>query len=175
MKRPQKTASTEQATERSPPEKDASGSTDATDDESGRNVWTVATRYPDRRGAEAGSYACYDGPGIPPRFTGASSRGTRGVRALPSSNLKSRSHAQQKDRKGFGRWPPSWWSNCSSLRDAAATGLLRMGTMEYAVEMNSTYSHMDGSKDCPQACRQQKEILGERITQTCMEVLIRDE
>jgi hypothetical protein len=34
---------------------------------------------------------------------------------------------------------------------------------------------MGGSKDCPQSCGQRKEILGGRITQTCMEVLIRDE
>jgi hypothetical protein len=176
MKRPQKMASTEQATKRSPPEKDASGSTDAADDESGRNVWTVATRHPDRRGAEAGSYACYDGPGIPPRFTCASSGGTRGVRS--TSFIKpgvQESSPAKRQRIGFGTLSLSWWSNFSSLRDAAATGLLRMGTMEYAVEINSTYSHMDGSKDCPQAYRRQKEILGERITHTCMEVIIREE
>jgi hypothetical protein len=34
---------------------------------------------------------------------------------------------------------------------------------------------MGRSKDCPQACKQLKMILGERITLTCMEVLIRDE
>ncbi len=43
------------------------------------------------------------------------------------------------------------------------------------MEKNTTRSDMGGSKDSPQACRQRKEILGERITRTCMEVLIRNE
>jgi hypothetical protein len=56
-------------------------------------------------------------------------------------------------------------------------GMLRIGTVDYAIEMNTTKSHKGGSKDCPQTCGQlgSGEILGRRITQTCMEVLIRDE
>ncbi len=33
---------------------------------------------------------------------------------------------------------------------------------------------MGGSKECPQACGRVGRVLGERITQTCMEILIRD-
>jgi len=42
-----------------------------------------------------------------------------------------------------------------------------------AVERNTTRSQMDRSKDCPQGCGERKEILGERITQTCMDEWIR--
>jgi hypothetical protein len=40
-------------------------------------------------------------------------------------------------------------------------------------ERNTTRSHMDRSKDFPQVWGDRKEILGERITQTCMDEWIR--
>jgi hypothetical protein len=44
----------------------------------------------------------------------------------------------------------------------------------YAVERNITRSHMGGSMVCSQACGQRNKIPEGRITQTCMEFLIRD-
>jgi hypothetical protein len=52
--------------------------------------------------------------------------------------------------------------------------MVEIGAMEYAAERNTTRSHMGGGKVWPKACRQRKEILEERITLACMEVLIRE-
>jgi hypothetical protein len=44
----------------------------------------------------------------------------------------------------------------AECQDAAATGMLRIGTVEYAVEMNTAYVEPYGrEQNCPQACRQQ--------------------
>ncbi len=74
----------------------------------------------------------------------------------------------------FDRFKEPCWITAAACRDAAVTDMIRIGTVDYAVERNITRSHMGVSKECPQACRQAGRIPRERITQTCMEVLIRD-
>ncbi len=60
-----------------------------------------------------------------------------------------------------------------ACRDAAATGMLKIGTVEYIVDMNITKSHGSGSKDCP--CGLQRGFPGRRVIQILMETLVRSE
>jgi hypothetical protein len=64
--------------------------------------------------------------------------------------------------------------NSCGMSKCCHNNMMRIGTADYAVDREITRSHMGVSKECPQTCGQAGRIPRARITQTCMEVLIRD-
>jgi hypothetical protein len=63
----------------------------------------------------------------------------------------------------------------AASKEAARTGLLKIGKMEHAVVMNMTRNHMGGDEDCPQGWGHQKKFLDRKIIQILMEILIEKE
>jgi hypothetical protein len=66
-------------------------------------------------------------------------------------------------RQPYGMDAAAYW-------EAAVTVVLKVGTMEHAVTMHMTRSHIGGDEDCPQVCGRRMKILGRKVTQILMEV-----
>jgi hypothetical protein len=74
----------------------------------------------------------------------------------------------ERFRQPCGVQPVACW-------EALKSGKLRICELEHPVAMNTTRSHMGGSKDCSGSCGSQARVLNRKITQVLMEVSIKKE
>jgi hypothetical protein len=63
----------------------------------------------------------------------------------------------------------------AACREAAVTGVLKVGAAEHVATMNVTRSHMGGDEDCPQVCGHRVKTPDKKVTQILMEILVRKE
>jgi hypothetical protein len=75
----------------------------------------------------------------------------------------------------FERFRQPWGVEAAACREAAGTGLLKVGMIEHAVVMNMTRSHMGGDEDCSKVYEYRVKILDRKVTQILMEIFVKKE